>query len=112
MKRIEAIIKPRELEKVKVALGNIGIDSLTITEVRGHGRQKGHVENYRGVEYQVNWLARIKLEVVVSNADADEAIRTLAAAARTGQIGDGKIFVSDVAEAVRIRTGERGEVVL
>src|ERR1700685_2426770 len=109
MKKIEAIIQPHKLEDVKEALKAIGIDGMTVLEVRGHGRQKGHKEVYRGMEYQVDLLPKVKLEVVVPGARADEVVRTLADAARTGKIGDGKIFVFDVAEAVRIRNDERGE---
>src|SRR5689334_20351819 len=103
MKKIEAIIQPHKLEDVKEALKNIGIDGMTIIEVRGHGRQKGHKEVYRGMEYQVDLLPKIKLEMVVADARADGVIQSLAAAARAGKIGDGKIFVFDVAEAIRIR---------
>jgi nitrogen regulatory protein P-II 1 len=112
MKKIEAIIQPHKLEEVKEAIKGIGIDGMTVTEVRGHGRQKGHKEIYRGMEYQVDLLPKIKLEIVVSAARADEVIRTLVAAARTGKIGDGKIFVYDVAEAIRIRNDDRGESAL
>jgi nitrogen regulatory protein P-II 1 len=112
MKKIEAIIQPHKLEEVKEALKGIGIDGMTVTEVRGHGRQKGHKEVYRGMEYQVDLLPKIKLEIVVAAARADEVIQTLVAAARTGKIGDGKIFVFDVAEAIRIRNDERGETAL
>jgi nitrogen regulatory protein P-II 1 len=112
MKKIEAIIQPHKLEEVKEAIKGIGIDGMTVTEVRGHGRQKGHKEIYRGMEYQVDLLPKIKLEIVVSSARADEVIRTLVAAARTGKIGDGKIFVYDVAEAIRIRNDDRGESAL
>jgi nitrogen regulatory protein P-II 1 len=109
MKKIEAIIQPHKLEEVKEALKNIGIDGMTITEVRGHGRQKGHKEVYRGMEYQVDLLPKVKVEMVVPDIRGDEVINALAAAARTGKIGDGKIFVFDVAEAIRIRNDERGE---
>ena len=112
MKKIEAIIQPHKLEEVKEALKGIGIDGMTVIEVRGHGRQKGHKEVYRGMEYQVDLLPKIKLEMVVPEARADEVIRTLGAAARTGKIGDGKIFVFDVAEAIRIRNDDRGESAL
>ncbi len=112
MKKIEAIIQPHKLEEVKEALKKIGIDGMTITEVRGHGRQKGHKEVYRGMEYQVDLLPKVKIEMVVSSARADEAIKTLSDAARTGKIGDGKIFVFDVADAIRIRNEERGESAL
>ncbi len=109
MKKIEAIIQPHKLEEVKEALKNIGVDGMTITEVRGHGRQKGHKEVYRGMEYQVDLLPKVKLELVVASARADEIIKTLGDAARTGKIGDGKIFVFDVADAIRIRNDEHGE---
>ena len=112
MKKIEAIIQPHKLEEVKEALKNIGIDGMTITEVRGHGRQKGHKEVYRGMEYQVDLLPKVKLELVVASARLDEVVKTFGAAARTGKIGDGKIFVFEVAEAIRIRNDERGETAL
>ena len=109
MKKIEAIIQPHKLEDVKEALKNIGIDGMTILEVRGHGRQKGHKEVYRGMEYQVDLLPKVKLELVVTDARAEEVINTLVTAARSGKIGDGKVFVFDVAEAIRIRNDDRGE---
>ena len=109
MKKIEAIIQPHKLEDAKEALKNIGVDGMTITEVRGHGRQKGHTEVYRGMEYKVDLLPKVKLELVVADQRADEVIRTLVAAARTGKIGDGKIFVTTVEQVVRIRTGETNE---
>ncbi|SRR5579883_1139551 len=109
MKKIEAIIQPFKLDEVKEALKAIGIEGMTITDVRGHGRQKGHREVYRGQEYNVDLLAKVKLELVVPSARADEVIQTLAGAARTGKIGDGKIFVYEVAEAIRIRNDDRGE---
>src|SRR6201997_5574935 len=112
MKKIEAIIQPFKLEEVKEALKAIGIDGMTITEVRGHGRQKGHKEVYRGQEYNVDLLPKIKLEMVVPSDRYEEVLRSLAAAARTGKIGDGKIFVFDVAEAIRIRNDDRGESAL
>jgi nitrogen regulatory protein P-II 1 len=112
MKKIEAIIQPHKLEEAKEAMKAIGIDGMTVSEVRGHGRQKGHKEIYRGMEYQVDLLPKIKLEIVVPSARAEEVIRTLVAAARTGKIGDGKIFVFDVAEAIRIRNDDRGETAL
>jgi nitrogen regulatory protein P-II 1 len=112
MKKIEAIIQPHKLEEAKEALKAIGIDGMTVLEVRGHGRQKGHKEIYRGQEYQVDLLPKIKLEMVVPDARADEVIRTLVTAARSGKIGDGKIFVFDVAEAIRIRNDDRGESAL
>src|SRR6476661_7373886 len=103
MKKIEAIIQPFKLEEVKEALKSVGIDGMTITEVRGHGRQKGHKEVYRGQEYNVDLLPKVKLEMVVAGSRVEEVIKTLTAAARTGKTGDGKLFVYDVAEAVRIR---------
>ena len=112
MKKIEAVVQPFKLEEVKEALKGIGIDGMTISEVRGHGRQKGHKEVYRGQEYNVDLLPKVKVELVVPAARADEVIRTLIAAARTGNIGDGKIFVFDVADAIRIRNEDRGESAL
>ncbi len=112
MLKIEAIIKPEKLETVKEALKEIGVTGLTISEVRGHGRQKGHKEVYRGQEYQVDLLPKIKLEMVVADGRVQEVLRTLTQAARTGKIGDGKIFVYDVAEAIRIRNDDRGESAL
>ena len=112
MKKIEAIIQPHKLEDVKEALKNIGVDGMTITEVRGHGRQKGHKEIYRGMEYQVDVLPKVKVELVVADARQDEVLTTLAAAARSGKIGDGKIFVYDVADAIRIRNDDRGDAAL
>jgi nitrogen regulatory protein P-II 1 len=112
MKKIEAIIQPFKLDDVKDALKEIGIDGMTATEVRGHGRQKGHKEVYRGREYQVDLLPKIKIEMVVPSPRMEEVIRTIVAAARTGKIGDGKIFVYDVAEAVRIRNDDRGDSAL
>jgi nitrogen regulatory protein P-II 1 len=112
MKKIEAIIQPHKLEEVKEAVKAIGIDGMTVIEVRGHGRQKGHKEIYRGMEYQVDLLPKIKLEIVVPEARVEELVRTLVAAARTGKIGDGKIFIFDVMEAIRIRNDDRGESAL
>jgi nitrogen regulatory protein P-II 1 len=112
MKKIEAIIQPHKLEEVKEALKGIGIDGMTITEVRGHGRQKGHKEVYRGMEYQVDLLPKVKIELVITSERADEVISTLAASARTGKIGDGKIFVYEVDEAIRIRNDDRGDAAL
>src|SRR5579864_3273747 len=112
MKKIEAIIQPHKLEEVKEALKNIGIDGMTVIEVRGHGRQKGHKEVYRGMEYQVDLLPKVKLEMVVSDARCEEVVQTLVASARSGKIGDGKIFVQDVVEAIRIRNDERGDSAL
>jgi nitrogen regulatory protein P-II 1 len=112
MKKIEAVIQPFKLEEVKEALKAIGIDGMTVTEVRGHGRQKGHKEVYRGQEYQVDLLPKVKVEMVVASVRAEEVIAALSAAAKTGKIGDGKIFVYEVAEAIRIRNDERGESAL
>jgi nitrogen regulatory protein P-II 1 len=109
MKKIEAIVQPFKLEEVKEALKNIGIDGMTISEVRGHGRQKGHKEVYRGQEYNVDLLPKVKFELVVPSTRLDEVLDTIVSAARSGRIGDGKIFVYDVAEAIRIRNGDRGE---
>ena len=109
MKKIEAIVQPFKLEEVKEALKNIGIDGMTISEVRGHGRQKGHKEVYRGQEYNVDLLPKVKFELVVPSTRLDEVLETITSAARSGRIGDGKIFVYDVAEAIRIRNGDRGE---
>jgi nitrogen regulatory protein P-II 1 len=112
MKKIEAIIQPYKLDEVKDALIGIGIDGMTISEVRGHGRQKGHKEVYRGHEYQVDLLPKVKVEMVVPAGRADDVVRALVTAARTGNIGDGKIFTYDVAEAIRIRNEDRGEAAL
>src|ERR1700689_3194147 len=112
MKKIEAIIQPFKLDDVKEALTGIGVDGMTITEVRGHGRQKGHKEVYRGREYNVDLLPKVKIELVVGGDRAEEVIKTLTTAARTGKIGDGKVFVYDVAEAIRIRNDDRGDAAL
>ncbi len=112
MKKIEAIVQPFKLEEVKEALKNIGVDGMTISEVRGHGRQKGHKEVYRGQEYNVDLLPKVKFELVVSATRLDEVLETITSAARSGRIGDGKIFVYDVAEAIRIRNGDRGEAAI
>ena len=112
MKKIEAIIQPFKLEEVKEALKAIGIDGMTVSEVRGHGRQKGHKEVYRGQEYQVDLLPKMKVEMVVPDARSEEVLSALSKAARTGKIGDGKIFVYEVAEAIRIRNDDRGESAL
>jgi len=112
MKKIEAIIQPFKLDEVKDALQGLGIEGMTISEVRGHGRQKGHKEVYRGQEYMVDLLPKVKVELVISDARVEEVIKTLTAAARTGKIGDGKVFVYDVVEAIRIRNDERGEAAL
>ena len=106
MKIVMAVIKPFKLDEVRDALTAVGVHGLTVTEVKGYGRQKGHTEIYRGAEYTVNFLPKIKLEVVVSTERVDQVVEAIAAAAKTGQIGDGKIFVLDVLQALRIRTGE------
>lgn len=108
MKKIEAIIKPFKLEEVKDALGEVGIEGMTVSEVKGFGRQKGHTEIYRGSEYTVDFLPKIKIEMVIADQKVDEALAAIVKAARTGKIGDGKVFVSAIEEAVRIRTEERG----
>jgi nitrogen regulatory protein P-II 1 len=110
MKKIEAIIKPFKLEEVKDALGEIGIEGMTISEVKGFGRQKGHTEIYRGSEYTVDFLPKIKVDLVVSSDIADRVVDAIVRSAKTGKIGDGKVFISDVEEAVRIRTEERGNL--
>ena len=112
MKKIEAIIQPYKLDEVKEALKAIGIDGMTVSEVRGHGRQKGHTEVYRGQEYQVDLVPKIKLEMVIASERADEIVKTLVDSARTGRIGDGKIFIYEVAETIRIRNEERGAAAL
>jgi nitrogen regulatory protein P-II 1 len=109
MKKIEAVIKPFKLEEVKDALGEIGIEGMTVTEVKGFGRQKGHTEIYRGSEYTVDFLPKIKLELVLPDDRVDAAVKAIVSAAKTGKIGDGKVFVSQVEEAVRIRTDEKGD---
>lgn len=110
MKKIEAIIKPFKLEEVKDALGEVGIEGMTVTEVKGFGRQKGHTEIYRGSEYTVDFLPKIKVELVIPDNQVDTAVATIIKAAKTGKIGDGKVFVTTVDDAVRIRTEERGEM--
>ncbi len=112
MKKIEAIIKPFKLDEVKEALHEIGVSGITVTEAKGFGRQKGHTELYRGAEYVVDFLPKVKLEVVVADALAEKVLEAIASAAQTGRIGDGKIFVSDIQAALRIRTGERDEAAL
>jgi nitrogen regulatory protein P-II 1 len=109
MKKVEAIVKPFKLDDVKEALSEVGIHGLTVSEVKGFGRQKGHTESYRGAEYIVDFLPKMKIEVVVPDTLVPRVVEAIERAARTGRIGDGKIFVSPVEEAVRIRTGERGE---
>lgn len=108
MKKIEAIIKPFKLDEVKEALHEVGLQGITVTEAKGFGRQKGHTELYRGAEYVVDFLPKVKLEVVVEDHQVDRAVEAIENAARTGRIGDGKIFISTIEEAIRIRTGERG----
>ena len=109
MKKVEAIIKPFKLEDVKDALGDVGIEGMTVSEVKGFGRQKGHTEIYRGSEYTVDFLPKIKLELVLPDNRVDAAVTAIVGAAKTGKIGDGKIFVSPVSEAIRIRTEEKGD---
>jgi nitrogen regulatory protein P-II 1 len=109
MKKIEAIIKPFKLDEVKEALHEVGVQGMTVTEVRGFGRQKGHTELYRGAEYVVDFLPKVKIEVVVENGQVDDVIDAITQAARTGRIGDGKIFVMPVENVIRVRTGERGK---
>jgi len=109
MKKVEAIIKPFKLDEVREALSEIGVTGLTVTEVKGFGRQKGHTELYRGAEYVVDFLPKVKVEVIISDALVERAIDAVVKAARTGKIGDGKIFVTTVEQVVRIRTGESGE---
>ena len=112
MKKIEAIIKPFKLDEVREALSEIGVTGLTVTEVKGFGRQKGHTELYRGAEYVVDFLPKVKVEVVIADSLLERAMEAITAAARTGKIGDGKIFVSNMEQVVRIRTGESGEAAI
>jgi nitrogen regulatory protein P-II 1 len=112
MKKIEAIVRHFKLEEVKDALTGIGIQGMTVSEIRGFGRQKGHKEQYRGAEYTVDFLPKVKIEVVVPDSEVGKTAETIANVARTGEIGDGKIFVTDLADAIRIRTGETGEQAL
>ena len=112
MKKVEAIIKPFKLDEVKSALNAIGIKGMTVTEVKGFGRQKGHVEVYRGTEYEVNFLPKIKIEVVVPDSIIDTVISTIIEKAKTGTIGDGKIFIFSLEDVIRIRTGEKGEAAI
>ena len=112
MQKIEAVIQPSKLDDVKDALVEVGIDGMTIMEARGHGRQKGHTEVYRGREYEVDLLPKVKIEIVVADEMVDKTVNAIITAARTGTIGDGKIFVSKIDEAIRIRNDERGEVAL
>lgn len=112
MKKIEAYIKPFKLDEVKEALMEAGAGGMSVTEVKGFGRQKGHTELYRGSEYKVDFLPKIRVDVVVKDEDVERVVKAIIASARTGQIGDGKIFISDVEDAIRVRTGESGEEVL
>jgi nitrogen regulatory protein P-II 1 len=112
MKKIEAVIQPHKLDEVKDALTGIGVEGITVSEVRGHGRQKGHTEVYRGHEYKIDLLPKVKLEMIVPGARVEQVIEALSKAARSGKIGDGKIFISSIEDAVRIRNGERGETAL
>ena len=109
MKKIEAIIKPFKLDEVKDKLNELGVQGITVTEVKGFGRQKGHTELYRGAEYVVDFLPKIKMEIILANSQVEDVVSGIVKAAQTGRIGDGKIFITDLEEAVRIRTGERGE---
>ena len=109
MQLIEAIIKPSKLEEVKEALAGIGLEGMTVTEVKGFGRQKGHTELYRGAEYVVDFLPKIKMEIVIADTQVEDVVNGIVKAAQTGRIGDGKIFITNIEESVRIRTGERGE---
>jgi len=112
MKKVEAIIKPFKLDEVKSGLHVIGVNGMTVTEVKGFGRQKGHVEVYRGTEYEVNFLPKIKIEVVVPDSIIDKVVSTIIEKARTGNIGDGKIFIYSLEDVIRIRTGEKGETAI
>src|SRR5213594_4036910 len=112
MKKIEAVIQPHKLDEVKDALIGIGVDGMTVSEVRGHGRQKGHTEVYRGAEYKVDLLPKVKLEIFVADARLEQVVGVLTTAARSGKIGDGKIFVTSIDDAIRIRNGDRGETAL
>ena len=112
MKKIEAIVKPFKLDEVREALSEVGVTGLTVTEVKGFGRQKGHTELYRGSEYTVDFLPKVKIEVVVPDDRAEKVVSTIVQAAKTGSIGDGKVFVLPIAESIRIRTGERGEAAI
>src|SRR5512136_2517571 len=109
MKKVEAIIKPFKLDEVKEALNEVGIQGITVSEVKGFGRQKGHTELYRGAEYVVDFIPKIKMEIIVSDEIVSKVVETIQQAAKTGRIGDGKIFVTSVEDVIRIRTGERGE---
>jgi nitrogen regulatory protein P-II 1 len=112
MKKVEAIIKPFKLDEVKEALGGVGVQGITVSEVKGFGRQRGHTELYRGAEYVVDFLPKVKLEIIVKDDQVESVLEAIASSASTGRIGDGKIFVTAVEEVIRIRTGERGEAAL
>jgi nitrogen regulatory protein P-II 1 len=112
MKKIEAIIKPFKLDDVKDALNALGVQGMTVTEVKGYGRQKGHVELYRGAEYDISFIPKVKIDIVVADSLADKVVSTILEKAKTGKIGDGKIFISDIKDIIRIRTGERGETAI
>ena len=112
MKKIEAIIRPFRIDDVREALGEIGVKGMTLTEVKGYGRQKGHTELYRGSEYQIDFLPKLKLEIVVADKMVDQVVDVILKAAKTGQVGDGKIFLYDVEDVIRVRTGESGESAL
>jgi nitrogen regulatory protein PII len=112
MKKIEAIIKPFKLDEVKDALNAIGIQGMTVTEVKGFGRQKGHVELYRGAEYDISFIPKVKIELVVADKSVDQVVSTILEKAKTGKIGDGKIFITKIEEIIRIRTGEKGETAI
>ena len=112
MKKIEAIVKPFKLDEVKDALNKVGIQGMTVTEVKGFGRQKGHVELYRGAEYEITFVPKVKIEIVVTDEMADKVVTIVADTAKTGKIGDGKIFVSSIENIVRIRTGESGDAAI
>lgn len=112
MKKIEAIIKPFKLDEVKDALSSIGVQGMTVTEVKGFGRQKGHVELYRGAEYEISFIPKVKIEIVVTNGLVERVVSTILEKAKTGKIGDGKIFIYPLEETIRIRTGEKGEAAI
>lgn len=112
MKKIEAIIKPFKLDDVRQALSDVGVTGMTASEVKGFGRQKGHTELYRGAEYVIDFLPKVKIEIVITDEQVDQSIEAITTAARTGKIGDGKIFVSDITHVVRIRTGEEGDAAI
>ncbi len=112
MKKVEAVIKPFKLDEVKEALSGAGVQGITVSEVKGFGRQRGHTELYRGAEYVVDFLPKVKLEIIIKDDQLDQVVEAIGSAAKTGRIGDGKIFVTDVNEVIRIRTGERGESAL